>query len=247
MSQLISDLALYPHEISLNRQSTIKNIISPKEEYPIKLPDGSPWPHTIFLKNVINHPNIQIGDYTYFNDFRLPVDDVRKLLVPYMHLGAPEKLIIGKFVQIANGVQFITSSANHQMDGFTTFPFAIFGEPWSSSYAAKWPNKGDTTVGNDVWIGHEAIIMPAVTIGDGAIIATRSVVTKDVPPYAIVAGNPAKVIRKRFDDQIIASLLEIKWWNWPVDKITKNITIIVGGDVEAIKTASICKNSGVSS
>lgn len=214
------------------------NNISSNEQYPVKLPDGSAWPHTIFLKNFIDHPRIQIGDYTYFNDFRLPVADVRQLLVPYMHLGAPEKLIIGKFVQIANGVQIITSSANHQMDGFSTYPFAVFGEPWSSSYEPKWPNKGDTIIGNDVWIGHEALIMPAVSIGDGAIIASRSVVTKDVPPYSIVAGNPARVIRHRFDEKAIAMLLEIKWWDWPVEKINQNIAAIVGGDIDAIKKTS---------
>ncbi|OGT38733.1 MAG: hypothetical protein A3F11_03665 [Gammaproteobacteria bacterium RIFCSPHIGHO2_12_FULL_37_14] len=201
----------------------------------MKLPDDSAWPHTIFLKNFINHPNIKIGDYTYFNDFRLPVDDVRQLLVPYMHQGAPEKLIIGKFVQIAHGVQFITSSANHQMDGFSTYPFAVFGEPWSSSYETRWPNKGDTIVGNDVWIGHESLIMPAVSIGDGAIIASRSVVTKDIPPYTIVAGNPAKVIRKRFDEETMLSLLEIKWWDWPIEVIHKNIATIVAADIDTLK------------
>jgi virginiamycin A acetyltransferase len=212
--------------------------INPNEEFPIKLPDGSDWPHTIFLKNFIKHPNIQIGDYTYFNDFRLPVKDVRQLLVPYMHQGAPEKLLIGKFVQIAHGVQFITSSANHQMDGFSSYPFAIFGEPWSSSYTSSWPNKGDTIVGNDVWIGHESVIMPAVSIGDGAIIAARSVVTKDVPPYAIVAGNPANVIRMRFDEKTIASLLKIKWWNWSVDMISNNIAAIVAADIDKLKNIS---------
>lgn len=208
--------------------------ISPHEKYPVKQSDGNDWPHTLFLKNFIQHPHIEIGDYTYFNDFRLPVNDVRQLLVPYMHPAAPEKLLIGKFVQIAHGVQIITSSANHQMDGFSTYPFAVFGEPWSL-YDVKWPNKGDTVIGNDVWIGHEALIMPAVTIGDGAIIASRSVVTKDVPPYTIVGGNPAKVIRKRFDDEMIAQLLQIKWWDWPIDKITKNIAAIVGCDIAALK------------
>lgn len=216
----------------------MKKQISPTEKYPVKLPDGNDWQQTIFLKNFINHPNIEIGDYTYFNDFRLPVRDVRQLLIPYMHAGAPEKLTIGKFVQIAHGVQLITSSANHQMDGFSTYPFAVFGEPWSSSYEAKWPNKGDTLIGNDVWIGHEALIMPAVSIGDGVIIASRSVVTKDVPPYAIVAGNHAKVIRKRFDDATIAKLLEIKWWNWPIEKINKNIALIVAGDIEKLEKVS---------
>lgn len=211
---------------------TIK--INPNQKFPIKLPDESTWPHTIFLKNFIDHPNIQIGDYTYYNDFRLPVEDVRKLLVPYLHPGAPEKLTIGKFVQIAHGVQFITSSANHQMDGFSTYPFAIFGEPWSSCYTAKWPNKGDTVVGNDVWIGQEALIMPAVSIGDGAIIASRSVVTKDVPPYTIVAGNPAKIIRKRFDEKTILQLLQIKWWDWPIEKINKKMKAIVGSNIEVL-------------
>lgn len=208
--------------------------IDPNKKFPVSLPDGSNWPHTIFLKNFIDHPNIQIGNYTYYNDFRLPVEDVRKLLVPYMHAGAPEKLIIGKFVQIAHGVQFITSSANHQMDGFSTYPFAVFGEPWSSSYNPEWPNKGDTIVGNDVWIGHEALIMPAVSIGDGVIIASRSVITKDIPPYTIVAGNPAKIIRKRFDEQTISKLLEIKWWDWPIEEITNNINSIVDSDINTL-------------
>lgn len=211
------------------------NSINPNEKFPVKMSSGGDWPHTIFLKNFINHPNIQINDFTYFNDFRLPVEDVRQLLIPYMHQGAPEKLTIGKFVQIAHGVQFITSSANHQMDGFSTYPFAVFGEPWASSYDVKWPHKGDTLVGNDVWIGHEALIMPAVTIGDGAIIASRSVVTKDVPAYSIVAGNPAKIIRKRFDDKIISSLLEIRWWEWPIQKINDNVALIVAADIDALK------------
>jgi virginiamycin A acetyltransferase len=217
----------------------MKKTVNSNEKFPVKLPDGNAWPHTIYLKNFINQPNIQIGDYTYFNDFRLPVDDVRQLLVPYMHQGAPEKLMIGKFVQIAHGVQFITSSANHQMDGFSTYPFAVFGEPWSSSYEAKWPNKGDTIVGNDVWIGHESLIMPAVSIGDGAIIASRSVVTKDVPPYSIVAGNPAKLIRKRFDDATIAALLNIKWWDWPIEVINKHIATIVAVDLAKLKSISL--------
>lgn len=212
--------------------------ILPNEKYPVKGANDTIWPHTIFLKNFIDHPNIQIGDYTYLNDFRLPVDDVRQLLVPYMHAGAPEKLIIGKFVQIAHGVQIITSSANHQMDGFSTYPFSVFGEPWASSYEAKWPNKGDTIIGNDVWLGHQSLIMPALSIGDGAIIASRSVVTKDVPPYAIVGGNPAKVIRYRFDDETIAMLLKIKWWDWPIAKINQNLATIIGGDIEAIKKIS---------
>jgi virginiamycin A acetyltransferase len=208
--------------------------IDSNKRFPVSLPDGSEWPHTIFLKNFIDHPNIKIGDYTYYNDFRLPIDDVRKLLAPYMHQNAPEKLIIGKFVQIAHGVQFITSSANHQMDGFSTYPFVVFGEPWASNYKANWPNKGDTTIGNDVWIGHEALIMPAVSVGDGAIIGSRSVVTKDIPPYTIAAGNPVKIIRERFDNTTMSKLLEIKWWDWPIEIINKNINAISAADINAL-------------
>lgn len=213
----------------------MKHSVDPNEKYPIKMSTGDVWPHTIFLKNFINQPNIKIGDYSYFNDFRLPVDDVRKLLMPYMHTSAPEKLIIGKFVQIAHGVQIITSRANHQMDGFSTYPFCSFGEPWASSYQPNWPNKGDMIIGHDVWIGHEALIMPAVTIGNGAIIASRSIVTKDVAPYTIVGGNPAKLIRQRFSDEIIESLENIKWWDWPIETINKNIATIVAADIEAMK------------
>lgn len=216
----------------------MKNRIDPNQLHPVGLPDGNAWPHTIFLKNAINHPNIQIGDYTYYNDFRLPVSDVRQLLVPYMHAAAPEKLTIGKFTQIAHGVQIITSSANHQMDGFSTYPFTVFGEPWSTGYEAVWPNKGDTVIGNDVWIGHEALIMPAVTIGDGAIIASRSVVTKSVPAYSIVAGNPAKIIRMRFSEDIIAELLRLRWWDWPIENINTSLKLIVAADIDGLKHAA---------
>lgn len=211
------------------------SIISASEKHPVKRSDGSVWPYTLFLKNFIDQANIEIGDYSYFNDFNMPVENVRQHLMPYMHEFAREKVVIGKFVQIAHGVQIITSSANHQMDGFSTYPFSVFGEPWSTAYQANWPNKGDTIIGNDVWIGHQALIMPAVTIGDGAIIASRSVVTKDVPPYTIVGGNPAKIIRARFDEATIASLLAIKWWDWPIEKITNNLAAIVGGDIAALK------------
>lgn len=180
-----------------------------------------------------------IGDYSYYNDFDPNLTDVRQKLMPYMHPLAPEKLVIGKFVQIAHGVQIITASANHQMDGFSTYPFNIFGEPWSSAYKANWPNKGDTVIGDDVWIGHQAIILPAVTIGAGAIIGAGSVVTKDVPPYTIVAGNPAKPIRKRFDEETISILLKLQWWNWPIDVITENIQHIVAADVARLKQVDI--------
>lgn len=212
----------------------MQKTISPTLTHPVTQSDGNIWPHTIFLKHFIDQPNIQIGDYTYYNDFRLPVENVRQMLMPYIHPNSPEKVTIGKFTQIAHGVQIITSSANHQMDGFSTYPFCIFGEPWSSAYTANWPFKGDTLIGNDVWIGHQALIMPGITIGDGAIIASRSVVTKDVPAYTIVGGSPAQTLRQRFDEATIASLLTIKWWDWPIEKITRNLATIVANDIDAL-------------
>jgi virginiamycin A acetyltransferase len=151
-----------------------------------------------------------------------------------------DKLVIGKFCAIATGVTFIMNGANHAMTGFSTYPFNIFGQGWESGF--DWATiqaglKGDTVIGNDVWIGQEATIMPGIRIGDGAIVATKAVVTSDVPPYAIVGGNPAKEIRKRFSDEIIAELLAIRWWDWDVAKITRNLNAIRGTDLEALKNA----------
>ena len=213
----------------------IKTHINVDEKYPIALPSGEKWLHTVFLKNVIDHPNIEIGEYTYYNDFRKQVDDYARLIAPYLHVGVPEKLIIKKFVQIAHGTQFITSSANHQMDGFSTYPFVVFGMPWSQAYQANFPNKGDTIIGNDCWFGHESIVMPGLEIGDGSIIATRSVVTKNIPPYSIVGGNPAKIIKQRFDDRTIEILLKIKWWNWPIEIINKNVHNIAGNNISKLE------------
>lgn len=213
-------------------------MINPLEKHPITQSNGKLWPHTMFLKACIEQPNITIGEYSYYNDFDTNLTDVRKKLMPYMHPLAPEQLIIGKFVQIAHGVQIITSSANHQMNGFSTYPFAVFGEPWQSAYLPEWPKKRNTTIGDDVWIGHQALIMPGVTIGPGAIIGSGSVVTKDVSPYTIVAGNPAKLIRKRFDEETINALLEIQWWHWPIETITKNLKHITAADIEQLKRIS---------
>ncbi len=210
--------------------------VDPKSIHPIHLPNGEVWQNTVFLKNVINHPNIIIGDFTYYNDFRKNITDYSQLIAPYLHAGVPEKLIIGKFCQIAHGVQFITSSSQHQMDGISTFPFAVFGGQWAAAYQANFPNKGDTVVGNDVWFGHDSIIMPGVTIGSGAIIAACSVVTKNVAAYNVVAGNPARVIRQRFPASTIAALVELAWWDWPQQLIEANIKYIVGNEVEQLQT-----------
>jgi virginiamycin A acetyltransferase len=213
----------------------VNNIPNPNDLHPIVMRSGERWLHTIFLKNVINHSNIRIGDYSYYNDFNSQnISDFREKLFPYMHEFAPEKVEIGKFVQIAHGVQIITNSANHQFDGFSSYPFNVFGEAWASQYQPNYFNKGDNIIGHDVWIGHEAIIMPGVKIGSGAIIGSRSVVAKDIPDYAIAAGNPAKIIKMRFDDETIEQLIKIAWWDWDIEKITNNIQHIVGGDISKL-------------
>ena len=209
--------------------------IDPSSLRPVVLPNGESWPHTVFLKNFVSNPNIEIGDYTYYDCFESDgCEDYIKQIAPYTFQGCPEKLIIGKFVQVARGTKFITSSANHQMDGISAYPFAVFGKKWSGLYEANFPNKGDTIIGNDVWFGFESLVMPAVKIGDGAIIGSRSVVTKDVPPYSVVAGNPARIVKKRFGDKDIKKLLEISWWDWPYEVIEDNMRAIVDSDVDAL-------------
>jgi virginiamycin A acetyltransferase len=139
---------------------------------------------------------------------------------------------------IASGVQFIMNGANHLTDTVSAYPFAIFGNGWEGAMEGKqYPHKGNLVIGNDVWIGYEATLMAGITIGDGAIIAAKSVVTKDVPPYSIVGGNPAKVIRMRFDESQIRRLLELQWWNWPADKITRNVSLLTGMDIDALEQA----------
>jgi virginiamycin A acetyltransferase len=180
-----------------------------------------------FLKNVVNHPQITIGDYTYYDDFS-SVENFQKN-VKYLFDFSQDRLSIGKFCMLASGVEFIMNGANHLSGAVSTYPFAIFGGDWSSAMDGKaYPTKGDTVIGNDVWIGYRAAILPGVTIGDGAIIGSYSVVTRDVPPYAIVGGNPAQLIRKRFADSVIERLLEIAWWKWPVEKITKYAPLLTG-------------------
>ncbi len=211
--------------------------LTPETLFPVTMPNGEPWPHTVFLKNFIDHPNIEIGDWTYYNDFRKPIEDYAQVIAPYLHPGCPEKLTIGKFCQLAHGMQFITSSANHQLSGFTTYPFFVFNKAWSEMYTPNLPFKGDTVVGHDVWIGHQALIMPGVTIGTGAIIGSGSVVTKDVEPYSVVAGNPACVIKKRFSESVIQGLLALAWWDWPIEVIQENLSALTSGDLTALEQA----------
>ncbi|MBK0099651.1 Vat family streptogramin A O-acetyltransferase [Erwinia sp. S63] len=194
------------------------------------------FPQVCFIKNTIKNPNIIVGDFTYYDDPEDSENFERNVLYHFPFIG--DKLIIGKFCAIAKGVQFIMNGANHKLSGFSTFPFYIFGNGWETAMpqAGDLPYKGDTVIGNDVWIGFDALIMPGVKIGNGAIISSRSVVTSDVPAYTIVGGNPAKIIKKRFPDETIATLEKLAWWNWPVEKITKNITAIMSNDIEKLRS-----------
>lgn len=195
------------------------------------------FPQTCFLKNVITKPNIIVGDYTYYDDPDGP-EGFENNNVLY-HFLPDDKLIIGRFCALARGAKFIMNGANHKLDGFSTYPFPIFGHGWERIMPApgKWPQRGDTIVGNDVWIGYDALIMPGVHIGNGAIIGTRAMVTKDVPAYAVMGGNPARVRKMRFDAATIAELERIAWWDWPADKITRNLEAITGADIAALKAA----------
>ena len=193
---------------------------------------------TIYLKNVITNKNIQVGDYTMYNDFVNDPTLFEKNNVLYHYEINHDRLIIGKFCSIACGARFILNSANHTLKSLSTYPFPLFFEEWEldrKNVARSWDNKGDIVIGNDVWIGYEAIILSGVTIGDGAIIASRAVVTEDVLPYTIVGGVPAKAIRKRFSEQTISHLLKIKWWDWTKERIAQNIDAIQSGNITLLK------------
>lgn len=186
-----------------------------------------------FLKNVITRPNIIVGDYTYYDDFEDVANFEKNVKYHFEFTG--DKLIIGKFCMIASGASFIMNGANHLTDAISTYPFAIFGEDWSGAMEGKsYPNKGDLIIGHDVWIGHNATLMAGINVGHGAIIAANATVVKDVPPYGIVGGNPAKVIKMRFSDEVIKRLLHQAWWDWPLEKISRNVTILTSNDIDAL-------------
>ncbi len=207
---------------------------SPETKYPI-----NGYDKLIFLNNFITMSNIVVGDYTYFDDRLNGAENFEKYNVLYNDFTSKVKLVIGKFCAIAAETRFLMLS-DHKMDAISTYPFPVFQCGWENVYAmSSLPVKGDILVGNDVWIGYDCLIKGGVTIGDGAIIATRSVVVKDVPPYSIVGGNPAKVIKMRFDEATIKRLLAIAWWNWDIEKITKNLPIICNLDVDQLEAASL--------
>lgn len=201
---------------------------------------------TVYLKNVVNNVNIEVGDYTIYNDFVHDPCGFQENNVLYHYPINGDKLKIGKFCSVACGAKFLFTSANHAMKPLSTYTFPIFFEEWDldvKNITSAWDNKGDIIIGNDVWIGYEAVILSGVKIGDGAVIGTRAVVTKDVPPYTIVGGVPARPIRKRFSDDIISELLRIQWWNWPADRIRRNIADIQSGNIDALKSfdSMVCK------
>ena len=195
-------------------------------------------PQVCFIKNTVSRKNIIIGDYTYYDDPENSEDFERNVLYHYPFVG--DKLIIGKFCAIARGVKFIMNGANHKMSGFSTYPFQYLANGWEKVMPQpdELPYKGDTIIGNDVWIGYDSLIKPGVKIGNGAIIASRSVVVRDVPAYAIVGGNPAIVIKERFSPEIVSALESVAWWHWPIEKISKHLAIIVAADIDALSACT---------
>jgi len=196
-------------------------------------------PGLCYIKNVITRPTITVGDYTYYYDDDGAEKFEEHVTHHYDFIG--DRLVIGKFCAIAKGVEFIMNGASHRMNSVTTYPFNIMGNGWEKSVPelSDLPLKGDTVIGNDVWIGQQVTVMPGVHIGDGSIIAANSVATKDVPAYNIVGGNPAKIIRKRFDDDLIEYLLKLKWWDWPAKKIFANLDALCSGDLDSIRKVEL--------
>ncbi len=192
---------------------------------------------TVYLKNVVSCPSIEVGDFTMYNDFVNDPRDFQKNNVLYHYPVNHDRLVIGKFCSIACGAKFLFTSANHTLKSLSTYPFPIFFEEWGLDQTAvtdAWDNKGDIIIGSDVWIGYESVILSGVTIGNGAIIGTRAVVTKDIPPYTIAGGVPAKPLRKRFPQETISRLLELKWWDWPAGQIRMNIAAIQSGSLDRL-------------
>lgn len=198
---------------------------NPNKKYPI-----SGYEKEIYVKPTISNPNIIVGDFTYIADSEFESH------ITNFYPWSKDKLIIGKFCQIASGVEFMMNDANHQMNAVSTFPFyTLEGWDMGSPKAEDMPYKGDTVIGNDVWIGQNVLILPGVHIGDGAVIGANSVVGNDVPPYTIVAGNPAKIIRKRFDDELIELLENFKWWDKDIETINNLIPILTNSDLLTVK------------
>jgi virginiamycin A acetyltransferase len=205
----------------------------PTDPHPMK-----GFPQVCFIRNTVRNPNIIVGEYTYYDDPEDSEGFERNVLYHFPFIG--DKLIIGKFCAIARGVKFIMNGANHKLSGISTYPFPIFGGGWEKSMPEpdEFPYKGDTVIGNDVWIGYDALIMPGVKIGNGAIVSSRSVVVRDVPAYTVIGGDPAETIRRRFPAEAVDVLEAAAWWDWPVEAITRHLQVIMSADVEALRACA---------
>lgn len=204
------------------------------QPYPMRFPDGRLNIGLVHLNRVIDHPNIEIGDFTYASSFD-PPEDWAARLAPYTYAGAPEKLRIGRFCQIADRVRIITASANHPMKGISTYPFAIFDHARFADYKDQISGLPDTVIGHDVWLGDGAVILPGARIGSGVTIGAGAVVAGEVPDYAVLAGNPAQIRRMRYGPEEIARLLDLAWWDWPVERIGAAIPALASGDLAALE------------
>jgi virginiamycin A acetyltransferase len=190
----------------------------------------------VFLKAIVDNPQIEIGDYTYYHDFDDPLGFEKNVRYAFPFEG--DRLVIGKFCSIASGATFLLNGGNHRIDGVSAYPFGIFGRGWEAALPETWPSRGDTRVGHDVWIGYRATLLPGVAVGHGAVVGALSVVAEDVPPYAVVAGNPARMLRLRHSERDVARLLAIAWWDWPIEKIAAHVRTIALGTVDELEAAA---------
>jgi virginiamycin A acetyltransferase len=204
----------------------------PRDPHPMR-----GFPQVCYIRNTVDNPQILIGEYTYYDDPDGAEHFERNVLYLFPFVG--DRLVIGRYCAIARGTKFIMNGANHKLSGFSTYPFNIFSDDWAhvTPLPEELPFKGDTVVGNDVWLGYESLVLPGVRIGHGAIVAARAVVASDVPPYAIVAGNPARVVKMRYDEASVARLLRIAWWDWDAARVTRHLAQIVGTDLDALERA----------
>lgn len=192
----------------------------------------------VFLKPLVESPLTSVGEYTYYDDPADPTGFERNNIL--FHYG-PDRLVIGRYCALARGVRFFMNAANHRSSGVSTYPFPLMGGAWAQAadLFRDRPYRGDTVVGNDVWIGQDAVVMPGVRIGDGAIVAARSVVTSDVPAYAVVGGNPARLIRQRYDAADVERLQRIAWWDWPAEEVTAQLRVLMAGSVDDLEAVAV--------